>query len=73
MILYNTIPKIRNYADKRGIRIDGSKRAREQARADRKMMLQGFGKMGISYLWLYYTWYGRGAVRRYAKKLGLYK
>ena len=56
-----------------GFSTGGTRRAREQSRCDRKMMLKGFRKKGLSYLWLYYSWYVRGVVRSYAKKKGLYQ
>ena len=56
-----------------GFSTGGTRRAREQSRCDRKMMLKGFRKKGLSYLWLYYSWYVRGVVRSYAKKMGLYQ
>ncbi len=55
-----------------GFSTGGSKRAREQSRLDRKMMLRGFGKKGLTYLWFYYSWYIRGVIRRFSKKLGFY-
>ena len=55
-----------------GFSTGGSQRAREQARADRKMMLKDFGKKGLAYLWLYYSWNIRRIIRRYSKMIGLY-
>ena len=56
-----------------GFSTGGTKQAREQSRCDRKMILEGFQKKGLSYLWLYYSWYVRGVIRRFAIKLGLYQ
>ena len=46
-----------------GFGTGGTRRAREQSRCDRKMMLKSFQKKGLSYLWLYYSWYVRAIVR----------
>lgn len=56
-----------------GISTNGSKKARTISRNDRKIMLKSFGKGGLSFFWLYYSWYVRGLIRRCAKKIGLYK
>lgn len=56
-----------------GLSTSGSKKAREYSRSDRKLMLKNFGKTGLSYYWLFYSWYTRGLIRRVAKKMKLYK
>lgn len=40
---------------------------------DRKTLLRSFGKVGLSYLWLYYSWDFRKKIKRLAKQIRLYK
>lgn len=56
-----------------GLSTSGSTKAREYSRVDRKLMLKNFGKTGLTYYWLYYSWYTRGLIRRVAKIMNLYK
>jgi len=56
-----------------GISTVGSKKARAISKADRKIMLKRFGKVGLSYYWLYYSWYIRGIARRMFVAIGIYK
>lgn len=56
-----------------GISTTVSKKTRRISESDRKLMLSKFGKKGISFSWLYYSWYFRGAIRRFAKRMRLYK
>lgn len=67
------MPHILTNMSEGGLSTEGSNKARAYSRSDRKMMLKGFGKKGLSYVWLYYTWYFRGVVRRYAEKIGIYR
>mgnify|MGYP002865212403 CR=1 FL=1 len=48
-----------------GLSTEGSERARLLSEEDRKMMLHNFGKRGLSYEWLWYSW----KWRRYLKNL----
>lgn len=56
-----------------GISTINNKKARMISRADRKILLESFGKKGLSYYWLFYSWRCRGIVKRLAKRLGLFK
>lgn len=56
-----------------GLSTIGDKKARQCSRNDRKLMLRNFGKKGIVFYWLYYSWRVRGLVRRLSICLGLYK
>lgn len=67
------IPEVLSNMSEGGLSTEGSERARTQSRSDRKLMLRGFGKKGLSYLWLYYSWYVRGYIKRLLKKIGLYQ
>lgn len=40
---------------------------------DRKTLLRSFGKSGLSYLWLYYSWVFRKKIKKLAKRIRLYK
>lgn len=40
---------------------------------DRKTLLRSFGKSGLSYLWLYYSWDFRKKIKTLAKRIRLYK
>lgn len=40
---------------------------------DRKALLRSFGKSGISYLWLYYSWDFRKKIKGIAKRIKIYK
>lgn len=40
---------------------------------DRKLLLKSFGKSGLSFVWLYYSWKIRKSIKRIAKIFNLYK
>lgn len=50
-----------------------TKKAIETSRRDRKILLRNFNKKGLSFLWLYYSWFLRGSIRRFLIKTGLYR
>ena len=56
-----------------GISTIGNKKSRQYSCNDRKLMLRTFGKKGVEYFWLYYSWRIRGVIRDFAMRLGLYK
>lgn len=56
-----------------GLSTIGDKKAKMYSRNDRKRMLKKFGKGGIAYYWLYYSWLIRGIIRKYAVLYGFYK
>lgn len=56
-----------------GISTIGNKKSRKYSCNDRKLMLRTFGKKGVEYFWLYYSWRIRGVIRDFAMRLGLYK
>lgn len=62
------IPEILSNMSEGGLSTVGSERARMIATEDRKLMLKSFGKNGLSYWWLIYTWKLRGVLRRIIKK-----
>ena len=66
------IPAILSNMSEGGLSTSGGKKAQALSRSDRKMMLREYGKKGVTYLWLYYSWYIRGILRRLFKKMGLY-
>lgn len=72
-VVFIEVPEILSNMSEGGVSTGGSDRARVQSRMDRKIMLKGFGKKGMSYVWLYYSWYIRGVLRRCLKKIGLYR
>lgn len=47
-----------------GISTDETDRSHKISESDRKIMLAGFGKRGLSYYWLFYSWKVRGYIRR---------
>lgn len=48
-----------------GISTEGTIKARKISETDRRIMLQHFGKKGLSFYWLWYTWKFRGFVGRH--------
>ena len=56
-----------------GISTSGNKKSLQFSCNDRKLMLKNFGKTGIEYFWLYYSWRLRGIIRRFIISLGIYK
>lgn len=56
-----------------GLSTIGSKKAKKISESDRKIMLECFGKKGISFYWLYYSWYFRKMIKRLIKKIGIYR
>lgn len=56
-----------------GLSTCGDERARKYSCDDRKLMLKRFGKKGIEYYWLYYSWRIRGIIKRFIINFGLYK
>ena len=56
-----------------GISTSGDKKALQYSCNDRKLMLKNFGKTGIEYFWLYYSWRVRGIIKRFVKSIGFYK
>lgn len=56
-----------------GLSTSGDSKARTCSRNDRKLMLKKFGKSGLTYYWLYYSWRLRGVIKTCATVLGLYK
>ena len=56
-----------------GLSTIGDTNAKACSRNDRKLMLRKFGKNGMAYYWLYYSWMIRGTIRKYAVSLGFYK
>ena len=62
------IPQILSNMSEGGISTEESRRAREIATKDRMLMLQNFGKSGLSYWWLLNSWKLRGYIRRIIAK-----
>lgn len=56
-----------------GLSTSGDSKARLYSRNDRKLMLRKFGKRGVAYFWLYYSWRVRHIVRKVCVNFGLYK
>ena len=56
-----------------GISTKDSPKTTKIFQKDRKILLKSFGKSGIPYLWLYFTWDMRRNLKRIAKKLKIYK
>ena len=56
-----------------GLSTIGDKKAKMCSRNDRKRMLKKFGKGGIAYYWLYYSWIVRKYLRDILVRNGLYK
>lgn len=56
-----------------GLSTSGDKKALLYSCNDRKLMLKEFGKTGLEYYWLYYSWKLRGMIKRLIVSLGLYK
>lgn len=56
-----------------GLSTCGDKKALHYSCNDRKLMLKKFGKSGIGYYWLYYSWRVRGLIKRFIKSVGFYK
>lgn len=63
------IPQTLSNMSEGGISTEGSKRAREISTKDRILMLQNFGKSGLSYWWLLNSWKLRGYIRRIIAKI----
>ena len=63
------IPQTLSNMSEGGISTEGSKRAREISTKDRILMLQSFGKSGLSCWWLLNSWKLRGYIRRIIAKI----
>lgn len=67
------VGKVLSNMSEGGISTNNSAKSRQYAMNDRKRMLKKFGKKGIEYGWLLYSWKLRGMVRTLLISLGLYK
>lgn len=56
-----------------GLSTSGEKKAWEYSKHDRKIMLRGFGKKGLAYYWLFYSWFLRNKIKKLARFINLYK
>lgn len=56
-----------------GLSTSGNKKAWQYSQDDRKKLLKKYDKIGMDYIWLYYSWRLRGIIRKYAVSLGFYK
>lgn len=72
-VKFVAIEKVLSNMTEGGLSTIGDKKAKMYSRNDRKRMLKKFGKGGIAYYWLYYSWLIRGIIRKFAIVLCLYK
>ena len=64
-VAFIKIPKVLSNMSEGGISTEGSMKARKISETDRRIMLKQFGKKGLSFYWLWYTWKFRGFVGRH--------
>ena len=57
------IPNILSNMSEGGISTDESEKSKRISEEDRRIMLRSFGKKGMSYYWLWYSWKLRGLLR----------
>lgn len=72
-IEFISIDKILSNMAAGGISTSNDKKSRQYSCSDRKLMLRNFGKTGVEYFWLYYSWRIRGIVKRLIVSIGFYK
>lgn len=72
-IKFLNIGKIVSNMSDGGISTNNTSKSRQYSINDRKRMLKKFGKKGLSYYWLFYSWWIRGFCKQIATKIGLYK
>lgn len=56
-----------------GLSTSGTTKAWEYSKHDRKIMLRGFNKNGLVYYWLFYSWFLRNKIKKFASFIKLYK